>query len=291
MKESIKVLARDGLQLAATRFIAETPHDKVVLINSATGVKQEFYHEFASYLASKGFTTYTYDYRGIGQSRPEDLTDLLSDMKDWAKDVDALIAYVSRLHTGSKLILAGHSVGGQLIGMSRLARQADAVILIGSQTPYWKNYDGLWMRLKLAFFWYITIPLLTKVAGYFPASKLGLFEDLPAEVALQWSRWAKNKEYIFDEHPEERFSFNALNQRALMISFSDDHLAPIRAVLDLKRFYKNLRVDHWHFQPEDVLQKRVGHFGFFKKRMAPILWRATLSWLYKTVEPQNKKAA
>ena len=82
-----------------------------------------------------------------------------------------------------------------------------------------------------------------------------------------------------------------LKQRALMISFSDDDLAPPKAVADLRRFYKNVKFEDWFFKPEDILQKRIGHFGFFKKRMQPLLWPEVVSWIYKTLSTPTKKAA
>jgi len=291
MEEVVEVVARDGLALSATWFISETPHEKVILINGATGVKQDYYANFAAWLALRGFNVYTFDYRGIGNSRPKNLRHLLSDMKDWSKDLDAMISHIGRVHPRSQLAILGHSVGGQLVGMSQLSRHADALVMIGAQTPYWKNYEGFWMRLKLLTFWYAIIPFFTNLAGYFPASIFGLFEDLPANVARQWSRWAKNRNYIFDELPEDRRNFEALCQCTLMISFSDDTLAPRRAVLELSGLYKNLKFDHWHLQPEDVNQNKVGHFGFFKKRMETVLWRDTVRWIYKTLSAQKKKAA
>jgi predicted alpha/beta hydrolase len=44
------------------------------------------------------FNVYTFDYRGIGQSRPEKIRNLLTDMKDWSKDMDALIGHIARIH-------------------------------------------------------------------------------------------------------------------------------------------------------------------------------------------------
>ena len=135
------------------------------------------------------------------------------------------------------------------------------------------------------------IPVSVKLFGYFPASLLGLFEDLPGNVALQWARWARSSNYIFDELPEHKINFETLKQRALMISFSDDDLAPPQAVANLQRFYKNVKFDNWHLKPEDILQKRIGHFGFFKKRMQPILWPEVVSWIYKMLSTPTKKAA
>ncbi len=44
-----------------------------VIINPATGVAARYYHYYARFLAEHGFDVLTYDYRGIGLSRPERL--------------------------------------------------------------------------------------------------------------------------------------------------------------------------------------------------------------------------
>ena len=291
MKEFVDVIARDGTSLSATWFIADAPQDIAILIAPATGVSQKFYSDFAEWFASFGFNVYTFDYRGIGRSRPQKIGSLLADMKDWSKDLDAMVGHIARIHPRSQRVVIGHSVGGQLIGMSQLTRHVDALIMIGAQTPYWKLYEGFWLRLKLFCFWYLMIPASVRLFGYFPGSLFGLFEDLPANVARQWARWARSSNYIFDEFPDCKRNFEMLKQRALMISFSDDDLAPARAVADLQRFYSNVKFDNWHFHPEDILQKRIGHFGFFKKRMQQVLWRDVVSWIYKTLSAPTKKAA
>ena len=40
----------------------------VLIIASATGVKQEFYKAFSQYIANTGTTVITFDYNGIGRS-------------------------------------------------------------------------------------------------------------------------------------------------------------------------------------------------------------------------------
>jgi predicted alpha/beta hydrolase len=118
-----------------------------------------------------------------------------------------------------------------------------------------------------------------------------MFEDLPRRVARQWARWAKSPNYVFDESPALKTSFDLLDKKTLMISFSDDDLAPHRAVLDLKRFYSRLKIDHRHYKPEDVLQKRVGHFGFFKKRIESTLWKEIEMWIRNCLPERTHRAA
>src|SRR5262249_52982075 len=64
------IAARDGYALAATVFTPEGPPRGTVLVNSATAVPRRFYAGFAAYLAERGFACLTYDYRGVGGSRP-----------------------------------------------------------------------------------------------------------------------------------------------------------------------------------------------------------------------------
>lgn len=292
MKEFLRIVTTDGFVLSATRFSPENPTSKVVLINSATGVKQKFYASFAAYLAREGYTVYTYDYRGIGHSRPKSLRGFKASMKDWGTwDYHTMLQNIFQTHMNARVVVMGHSVGGQLVGLSPLTAKVEAVVMIGAQTPFIKNFDGGATKVKLYFFWYFLIPFFTKIFGYFPAAKLGLFEDLPAGVAHQWARWAKSENYLFSEFPEEKKKFESLQLPALMINFSDDKLAPGPAVHDLMAKYSQLKWSQWQLKPDDVMQRSIGHFGFFKKDMQQSLWTETTSWMAKLLQPRSWRAA
>ena len=60
MREAVDVITRDGMVLSATWFITDIPQEKVVLINAATGVKQNYYRDFAEWLTTLGFHVYTF---------------------------------------------------------------------------------------------------------------------------------------------------------------------------------------------------------------------------------------
>src|SRR6516165_2350916 len=68
--EPLTLAARDGYALAATFFGAASGGGPVVLLGSATGVPRLFYARFARFLASRGLSTLTLDYRGVGGSAP-----------------------------------------------------------------------------------------------------------------------------------------------------------------------------------------------------------------------------
>ena len=72
---ALHLLARDGYHLVAHLWDpspTSTPLGLVV-INPATAVKASYYHRYARYLTERGFVVLTYDYRGIGGSRPHHL--------------------------------------------------------------------------------------------------------------------------------------------------------------------------------------------------------------------------
>lgn len=283
----IKILTTDHYVLSARHFIPGDSRRHTVIINPATGVKQQFYTHFAEFLSKNGFQAYTYDYRGIGMSKPTSMRQCATDIINWGEcDLSAVIRYVRERHPGNKLTLIGHSIGGQLIGSSPESRHADNIVMIASQTPYWRHYQGA-MRVKVWLLWHFTIPFLTKIWGYFPSRKIGLFEDLPGPVALQWARWGKNKHYLFSDYPAKRKTFAALHQRALVYSFSDDPFAPRKAVEDLLQYYCNLRYSHIHVSPSDLKLDTIGHFSFFRKSSESVFWGGVVRWLTQASGPDR----
>ena len=69
---SLVVTAADGFPLSATLWLPETapPPTRVVIVNAGAGIPARYYDRFAAWLADRGLPTLTYDYRGIGRSRP-----------------------------------------------------------------------------------------------------------------------------------------------------------------------------------------------------------------------------
>ena len=90
--ENLQISARDGFALAATRYLPDQSNEIVALIASATGVKRRFYDAFARFLAGEGFVAITFDYRGIGDSRPVTLNKFKAFMHEWGeKDIAGVI--------------------------------------------------------------------------------------------------------------------------------------------------------------------------------------------------------
>ncbi len=101
--QDTSIAARDGYALAATVFTPAAAPRRAVLINSATAVPRKIYRGFAAYLAEQGCAVVTYDYRGIGGSRPASLRGFTVRMRDWAAlDVAGAIDHMrARLAEGA----------------------------------------------------------------------------------------------------------------------------------------------------------------------------------------------
>src|SRR5918999_2179825 len=108
--DDVMLPANDGYMLAATLFLPRGAKQQAILINSATAVPRKIYRAFATYLAGRGSVVLTYDYRGIGDSRPASLKGFPATMSDWAAlDVAATVSWMRGRYKGLPLSVVGHS--------------------------------------------------------------------------------------------------------------------------------------------------------------------------------------
>jgi predicted alpha/beta hydrolase len=270
-----QVETADGSSLAATVYNARGS-DTVVLINSATAVPRHFYRRFAEHVQRHGWTAVTYDYRGIGDSRPSSLRGFKATMRDWAfLDMTAMVEWVHSNLSPDRLFAVGHSFGGQTPGMIENASSIDAMVGVSAQSGYWGVQGGS-EPAKIRFIVTVAIPVLARIAGYLPWSWFGAGEDLPKGVALEWARWCRSPNYLLDdaELPLERF--RTFNAPVLAYSIDDDVWGTARSVDDMMRAYPN--VTRRHIRPSDFKLKRLQHMGFFRDGSQDI-WLETLNWL------------
>lgn len=279
--ENRTIVAADGYKLAASFFDAGNT-DTVVLINSATAVPRRFYQRFATFIQRHGWHAVTYDYRGIGESRPNSLRGFDASMRDWAfLDMAAAVSWIMQDLAPARLFTVGHSVGGQMLGMIDNAHCIDAMVGISAQSGYWAVQGGR-EPVKVRVIVTVLIPLLARLFGYFPWSLVARGEDLPKGVALEWARWCRNPNYLLDDKslPLERYeSFDA---PVLAYSIDDDDWGTRRAVDDMMRAYIN--VTRRHIGPTEYGLDRLQHMGFFRDGAQPI-WREAIEWLDNVAPP------
>lgn len=264
-----------GYPLAASLFEARAA-DTAVVVNSATGVPHQFYKHFAAYLRDHGWTTLTYDYRGIGDSAPASLRGFDARMRDWALiDMPAVFDWVVTEIGPRRIFSIGHSFGGQALGLVPGPARITAAIGVSSQSGYWKLQGG---REKPRAFVAVTvvIPVVSRLAGYFPWSVFAAGEDLPKGVALEWARWCRSPGYLLDDDTLPLGRYAKFDAPILAYSIDDDDWGTPASVETMMRAYPNVTTRH--LVPADYGLEKLGHMGYFRQGSEPI-WDEAIAWL------------
>lgn len=261
----------------------------LVVINAATSVRCEYYARFAAYLYRHGSDVITYDYRGIGNSRPARLRDLGAGWLDWGQlDFEAVLQHAAVRYRGQPLQVVGHSVGGLLIGLAPSNHQIERVFTVGAQFAYWRDYLRR-RRLGMVLKWHMAMPLLTGIVGYFPGKRLGWMEDTPRGVVRDWTARVPKFEdavrrgaHTLDAAQRQALvdRFAAMRGPTLALSLDDDEFGTMAAVQRLLRYFRNSRTTHLHISPASIGVPHIGHFAFFHSRFERSLWHIPREWLH-----------
>lgn len=286
---SVEIPCADGRILPATLHTAAQPR-AVIVMAPALGVPRRFYDKFAAYLAQRGITALTFDFRGVGEAEGSKTADAAVNMEQWGRlDIAAALDWSLRSLPAVPLFHAGHSAGGQLMGLAPASEQLAGLVLVAANAPHASQWRGK-AKLRILFLWYLLAPLLAAGRARFPMRRLGLSSvDVPAGVIRQWARWGRSRGYLFNPaHGLDTARYRRLRSPALVLEFSDDaDFAPRAAVDALLVQMPNLRLTRRCTTPQEVGVKTIGHLGFFKEALRDTLWRDTADWILATADSQT----
>lgn len=286
--EPVEIICGDGVTLAGHVWPSlAADRAGTVVINAATGVLARYYHRYAGFLAENGFDAITYDYRGIGQSRPADLRRCGYRWREWGnQDFEAVLRLAGKRRPGQPLFVVGHSIGGFLPGFAGNATTIERMLTVGAQYAYWPDYAGD-RRLGLLWRWHVAMPVLTAICGYFPGRRLGWLEDLPAGVALEWSFRGKRMETSYPRAEREAIlaSFAAVSAPILAVTAADDEFGTVPAIRRALGYYRASATTAVRLLPQDYGLAEIGHFSLFHDRHRAGFWRDSLAWLKDGVNP------
>ncbi|WP_313502033.1 alpha/beta hydrolase family protein [Kaistella carnis] len=265
MKELI-LKTPDHFPLSVKIFEPEISNGKLLLINSATGVKQQIYFSFAKYLAEKGFTVITYDYRGIGESKPKKMNGFKASMRIWGTvDFKTVTNFIKKEYAGFDKFCLGHSVGALILGMNADSQIFKKFIFVATQDAYLGNLNFKVAVAGLLGFG-IALPIMTHFLGYFPANRFGLGESLPKGVAFDWQTLILNKKSTkrLYETNEADFSKN-LYQPTFIIHAEDDSWVTQKGMRNLmKTTYPHLKTTYREVKISESDKSEIGHVNFFR---------------------------
>jgi predicted alpha/beta hydrolase len=275
---ALAVAATDGHPLAAHRFDPEGDVAGSVVIAPAMAINQGFYTSFAAWLATQGFATWTFDYRGTGESLRGSKRGAPGTLDDWlGKDYDAMLQAAQALHPLRPLFALGHSFGGQcapLLPSRRLLRGL-VNIAVGSGAM---RHNTPAIRRQAPLLWYLLVPVLCPLFGYFPGARIGVIGDLPTGAVRQWRRWCLDPDYLLGADPRARDAYASAGFDVLGLTFPDDELLLETGSKLLHGAYGR-PVDYRVLAPASVGLPRIGHSGFFRTQSREALWPLVASWL------------
>jgi len=284
----LRLRALDGYELGGHLYSLRSSDApaRVAVLHPGVGIPAISYRRFAGFLAEAGIPVLTYDYRGVGGSRPQALRGFRAGVEDWAEhDCGGAIAWLRGRFPRAQIIGIAHSFASMLIGGAPNSADQARLVMVGPHTGYYGDYDKRY-RWPMTAVWHGVMPVLAFVLGYFPARRLGLGEDIPARIALQWGlRHSAELRPAAGAPAGTRVQdmldrCAALQRPALIVSISDDAFATGEGVKRLLSYYPRLfPLEHIVYAPADAGTRRIGHFGFFGRRAGAALWPRLLAQL------------
>lgn len=273
-----RIPASDGLLLAARVFQPATPPTGVVVINAGTCLPQASYEPVARFLAAQSFVAITYDYRGVGDSRPASLRGFNASIHDWAaKDMKGVIDWAVATWPDLPVHLLAHSMGGQIIGLCESITKVTKIATVASSYGNPHFYAAAFKKRTQR-----TLPLLPLVLGimgYVPARLIG-GEDWPKGVAQQWQEWGKQPDKSFLELVTQagwshRYTDIVQPFRAYFVA--DDEIATEQTIPYYRQDFAQSDLTVSVIRPEPG--QRIGHFGFFTGRVPNATLLELSHWL------------
>ena len=267
--EAFSICCKDGYILSA-RFYSHSsnsPKSLPILICPATGITKQFYNSFATWLSEQGYNVLVFDFRGIGDSLHGPLSKSEASIVQWGQlDIPAAIdALLNKTHA-TKVLLLGHSAGGQLLGLAPNHEKVAKVVAVSGSSGHVKGLKGRTKLLAPLMFKAI-FPIARMTIGYGPTNAIGMGENLPKNVARQWAEFCGKPGYVTNAIGKTvHVDFHHdIKTPITVVWSSDDEIATEVNVKDLLRLYPNTQTTMLELKPSEFNHKAIGHMLMFKK--------------------------
>ena len=275
--KKLTLMTKDNHELVIYQFEPQGTAHAEVVIAAAMGAGQSYYAPLAKWLCDHGYKVTTFDYRGMGESRHHSLRRYKNNILDWAQiDCSLVLQHVLQGAQDRPVYWIGHSLGGQVFPLVEGIDKVEKIITVASGTGYWKH-NAPQLRKKVWWFWFLLVPVLLPLYGYFPGKKMGMVGDLPSKVMAQWRSWCMHPKYCVGvESDVIATKFDDFDRPIRSIALSDDEMLSHLNIQALFGLFGSKDKQLKTVIPKDLGIKRVGHLGFFKSDFADNLWPQVL---------------
>ena len=262
------IRAKDGTRILQTLFLPEILNNTVIIIGASAHVRQDFYAEFASFLAENNYTVVTFDYRGIGLSRNTPAKDAEATLRQWGKlDLDAIILSAKNQFPSFEIIYLGHQVGGEIIGLVPAFQYIHRILLVASGLPYWSS----WTLKKRLYF--LGLRFLGPILGH----ALRPLSNVPLGVIRELGESNSKKQGLLDSFAQR--NMDQFYGSMLAYGFKDDSITSEDAVKALLDRFPNANKKYRAVSTTEYPVNQAGHLSFFSPELATVFWQEVLCWL------------
>lgn len=275
MFEDIIIQSKDGAKITALYLGAhqevKPSSSYLFLCLPAMGVSARYYAPLAKCLSKQGHDVMLCDFRGQGSSNQTVPGAEFGYYEIVTQDIPAYVEAAQKQCPNKKIIIIGHSLGGQL-GLLYAAQNPTkimAMAIIASGSVYYKAYGSvgafkIWLGTQSSV-------LTSSLFGYFPGHKLGFGGKQPKKIMRDWARQARTGRY---EIEGADFDYEAaiahLTLPFFALSISVDGFAPHSATEHLVGKAVKSKVTHIKHRPSSDIVKKIDHFRWVKYNKAII---------------------
>jgi predicted alpha/beta hydrolase len=272
----LNILAKDGFPLKSYLYLPDNEPIGLIVCNAGTCIRQGFYRKIAEYLVNENFLVLTYDYRGVGESRPKSLHKFLAKISDWGQlDMTGIFEWVKNEYPHLPKYLLAHSMGGQIIGLSSEIGIFDKIVSVASSYGNYHFYEPkfkkitqkrlIWMQF--AEWWY----------GYIPAKWIG-GEAWAKGISQEWREWSR---YMLSFSEIMQLKVQPTYDEQIKMPFrayfmEDDTIATLATIPYYQKDFRNTTLEIIRIYPQN---QPIGHFGFYTGRVEPAIWADMIEWL------------
>ena len=271
MTGTVSIRCADDVEIKGRWFRAQGCAAATVVVAPGAAAEARFYVPFCEYLASTGVDAFVFDFRTIGESAVDSLERRASCFTSWIEqDFPAVIAHAREHSRARPLVVIGHSAGGWMAGVQPATDRIDALIGVAALSGHWRHMArphryAHWLA------WHVVVPIACRVFGTWPGL-IGFRKAMAPRFGLEFSRWARNREFVFSE---SRFAGNPERfcGELHLFQIADDPWGTEAAVAAFSRKFPNASRCAIETIPRDPVSRTpIGHFGVFRKENAETLW-------------------
>jgi predicted alpha/beta hydrolase len=223
-------LAHDGQRLGLHRY--RRNGDAVILL-PAMGVPAGYYRRFALQLAANGLDVTVADLRGTGASQPKATRRFNFGYRELIGDVDVFLTHLHNELAGRRVLLAGHSLGGQLASLHLAGRHlgttagatnplaVHGLALLACGLPYHGLYGG---RSRMIYGMAAAMTAAARMYGHWPGH--GFAGRQPRQLIDDWRHTIHKGSFVDIDGTDLAAGLAKITLPLLAVTMHNDKLTP-----------------------------------------------------------------